>query len=104
MVKKRSGRHKACHYNTTLKNMANLEVEIISAKGILYQNNCHMAVVPSKAGDIGILQGHEAVIAGLKEGKVDIFDEQENIIKSFDIKSGFAEMHGPNKLLVLLDS
>jgi F0F1-type ATP synthase epsilon subunit len=83
--------------------MSVLNLEIISAKGSLYKGECHMAVVPSVDGDIGIMNSHESVIARLKEGKITIHDSQQNIIKEFDVKSGYAEMASADKLIVLLD-
>jgi F-type H+-transporting ATPase subunit epsilon len=83
--------------------MSELKLEIISPTGVLFKGECHMAVVPSVAGEIGIMYGHEAVVAKLQEGKVSIYDEKNNLVRSFDITSGFAEMHGAEKLLVLVD-
>jgi F-type H+-transporting ATPase subunit epsilon len=83
--------------------MSNLNLEITSPNGVLFKGECHLAVVPSQAGDIGVMHGHEAFIASLREGKIDIYDEKQNLVKSFDIQSGFAEMQGVEKLLVLVD-
>ncbi len=83
--------------------MTKLNLEITSPTGIIFKGDCHMAVVPSINGEIGVMQGHESVISKLKEGKISVFDEQENLVKSFDVVSGFAEMQGSDKLLVLID-
>ena len=84
--------------------MSKLNLEIISPTGVVFKGQCAMAVVPSAAGEIGVMQGHESVIASLKEGQVKVYDDKQNIVKTFDIVSGYAEMHGDDKLLVLLDS
>ncbi len=83
--------------------MSALNLEIISPSGILFKGECHLVVVPSQSGDVGVMHGHEALIASLREGKIDIYDEKQNIIKSFDVKSGFAKMQGIEKLSVLVD-
>ena len=83
--------------------MSELNLEIISAKGPIFVGECHMAVVPSVEGDIGIMKDHESVIAKLKEGKITIHDKQQNIIKEVEVQSGYAEMASADKLIVLLD-
>lgn len=83
--------------------MPALKLEIISPASVLFKGDCAMAVVPSIAGEIGVMHGHEAVIAALREGQIAIYDDKENLVKSFDVKSGFAEMQGEEKLLVLVD-
>jgi F0F1-type ATP synthase epsilon subunit len=60
--------------------------------------------VPSVEGEMGVMYGHEAVIASLQEGQIKIFDDKQNVVKTFDVKAGFAEMQGSEKLLILLDS
>lgn len=83
--------------------MTSLQLEIISPTGVLFKGECAMAVVPSVSGEIGIMYGHEAVIASLHEGQISVYDESNNIIKTLPVTSGFAEMQGVEKLLVLVD-
>ncbi len=80
-----------------------LQVEIISPEGYLFSDSCHLITIPSVEGEIGFMADHEAVLASLKEGKIAIFDNHQNILKEFPVISGFAEMFG-NKLLVLVDA
>lgn len=84
--------------------MANFNLEIISPTGIIFKGECHLAVVPSVSGDIGVMYDHEPVIANLREGKVSIYDSKETLIKEFEVKTGVAEVQDPGKLLVLIDS
>jgi len=84
--------------------MSALNLEIISPNGILFKGECRLAVVPSVEGDLGIMAGHEMVIVSLREGKIDIYDDKETLIKSFEVTTGFAKMQAANDLLVLLDS
>lgn len=83
--------------------MSALNLEIISVQGIIFKGDCNMAVVPSSAGDIGVMYGHEAIIAKLREGQITVYDDKQNILKQIEVKGGYAEMQGANTLMVLLD-
>lgn len=84
--------------------MSNLKLEIISPAGVVFKGECSMAVIPSMNGEIGVMQGHEAFISALREGQIVVYDDKQNIVKSFEVVSGFAEMQSAEKLLVLFDS
>lgn len=81
-----------------------LNVEIISPEGVIFHGKCAMVTIPSVAGDAGIMQGHEAFVAELKEGKVVVYNEGQEIVKEVEITSGFAEIHDGERLIVLLNS
>jgi F-type H+-transporting ATPase subunit epsilon len=83
--------------------MSDLKVEIISVAGELLKGSFNMVVVPSVSGDLGVMQGHEVVIAALREGEVTVYDDKQNVVKTFPVKSGFAEVQESGKLLVLID-
>ncbi|MFM7620394.1 MAG: F0F1 ATP synthase subunit epsilon [Alphaproteobacteria bacterium] len=80
----------------------NLHVEIASSQGMLFQGNCHLAVIPALSGEIGVMDNHESFLASLKEGEIKIFDHQNNLIKSLPLESGFAEMQN-SKLIILIN-
>ena len=82
--------------------MSALNLEIISAKGTVFNGQCHLTIVPSVDGEIGFMSDHEAVIARLRKGQVIVQDENQNTIKEIEVDSGYAEMCD-NKLIVLLD-
>ena len=84
--------------------MTHLKLEIISPAGTLFKGDCAIVTVPSVEGEMGVMYGHEAVIVSLQEGQIKVLDDGQNVVKTFDVKSGFAEMRGAEKLLVLLDS
>ncbi len=79
-----------------------LQVEIISPQGCLFSNFCYLISIPAARGEMGLMANHEAVLSSLSEGEIKIFDNQQNVIKNFPIKSGFAEMFN-NKLLILVE-
>ncbi len=83
--------------------MANLNLEIISVHGVVFKGECSMAVVPSVEGDIGVMYGHESLIAKLREGQITVFDDKQSIVKQIDVAGGYAEMHGAEKLSVLVE-
>jgi len=83
--------------------MNQLKLEIISIDGILFSDNCNMAVVPCSLGEIGFMYGHEELVATLKHGNINIYDNNENIMQSFEVNSeGFVKMQNPDKLMILL--
>ena len=49
------------------------------------------------------MYGHEAIISNLREGEIQLYDDSQNIFKTVDIKGGFAEMQGEEKLLILVN-
>jgi len=83
--------------------MSDLKIEIISIEGPVFKGSCNIAVVPSNSGDLGIMLGHEAIISNLREGEIKLYDDSQNIFKTVAVKSGFAEMRGEEKLLILIN-
>lgn len=83
--------------------MSDLKVEITSPNGILFKGNCHLAVVPSTLGDLGVMAGHEAVLVSLREGEVVLHDDKQNIVESFPVSGGFAQVQPSGILSVLVD-
>jgi F-type H+-transporting ATPase subunit epsilon len=83
--------------------MSLLQIEIISPQGIIFKGQCHLAVVPGVNGDMGVMFDHESFVTALKAGKIEIFDEKEVLVNSFEITGGFAETHEAKKLVVLVD-
>ena len=83
--------------------MADLNLEIISPTGVVFKGLCSMAVLPAADGEIGVMNGHETVVAMLKAGQITVYDEKQNVIKTIAVESGFAEMQKKDRLLVLVD-
>jgi F-type H+-transporting ATPase subunit epsilon len=78
-----------------------LHLEIISPTGILFKGACHMVVIPSIEGDIGVMHSHESIMVTLKAGQIAIYDDKQNITKTFDVENGFAEQSA-EKFLILV--
>ena len=52
-----------------------------------------MIIVPGKDGDIGVLPGHSKVLSSLRPGRVMVYGEDKNLIKSFFVTGGFVEIN-----------
>lgn len=83
--------------------MTNLNVEIISVEGYVFQGEAHQVVVPCVSGAVGVLAGHEHLVSELNEGKIQILDNGDKVVKEIDVKGGTAEIHGENDLRVLVE-
>ena len=62
-----------------------------------------MVIVPGKDGDLGVLPGHSKVMCSLRPGRVMVYGEGKNLLKSFFVSGGFAEIN-PEKCIVLAES
>ena len=84
--------------------MANFTLEITSLlNGTLFKGECNLAVIPGSTGDLGVMHDHESVITTLREGTITVFDDKQNLIKSFDVKGGFAKMITEDRLSVVVE-
>ncbi|MCR6493939.1 F0F1 ATP synthase subunit epsilon [Cellulomonas sp. P24] len=52
--------------------MAHLEVELVDAEGRVWSGQAAMVTAPTVEGEIGILVGHEPLLAVLRAGEVRI--------------------------------
>lgn len=80
-----------------------LHIEIISPAGVLLDDYCYMATIPTTNGELGIMKNHESTLSRLKQGTINIYNDKNHIIKSFDITGGFANCV-EDKLIVLVDN
>jgi len=83
--------------------MANISFDLVSPENLIYNDKVGMIIVPGKDGDLGILPGHSKVISTLRPGRVMIYGEDKNLIKSFFVSGGFAEIN-PEKCIVLAEN
>ncbi|MFT6220563.1 MAG: F-type H+-transporting ATPase subunit epsilon [Myxococcota bacterium] len=79
-----------------------LQVEIISLGGYLFQGTGHLITIPSVSGQMGIMADHEGILTNLCEGKVEILNQKQEVLEEYEVKTGFAEMFN-NRLLILID-
>lgn len=60
----------------------------------LFEGEIKSATLPTKVGEITILDGHIPLIAALKQGSVKIIGKDESIT-NVEINGGFAEVRPP---------
>lgn len=78
-----------------------MKIEIITPDKKLFEGEVKSAVFPGAEGSFGVLNNHAALISILKEGKIELIDEN-NERKEFAIKGGVAEIIN-SKVIVLAD-
>ena len=83
--------------------MANISFDLVSPENLIFNDKVGMIIIPGKDGDLGILPGHSKVISTLRPGRVMIYGEDKNLLKSFFVSGGFAEIN-PEKCIVLAES
>ena len=83
--------------------MAKTSFDLVSPEKLVFSDDAGMIIAPGKDGDIGILPGHSKVISSLRSGRVMIYDEDRNLLKSFFVSGGFVEIN-PEKCIVLAES
>ena len=83
--------------------MAKIAFDLVSPENLIFNDEGGMIIVPGKDGDLGILPGHSKVMSSLRPGRVMVYGEDKNLLKSFFVSGGFAEIN-PEKCIVLAES
>ena len=83
--------------------MATISFDLVSPEQLVFNDNVGMVIVPGKDGDIGVLPGHSKILTSLRSGRVMIYGEDKNLIKSFFVAGGFVEIN-PDKCIVLAEA
>ena len=82
--------------------MATISLDLVSPEQLLFNDEVGMIIVPGKDGDIGVLPGHSKVLSSLRPGRVMVYGENKNLLKSFFVTGGFVEIN-PEKCIVLAE-
>ena len=80
--------------------MAKISFDLVSPENLIFNDDVGMIIVPGKDGDIGVLPGHSKLISSLRSGRVMIYGENKDLLQSFFVSGGFAEVN-PEKCIVL---
>ena len=80
--------------------MAKISFDLVSPENLIFNDEVGMIIVPGKDGDIGVLPGHSKLISSLRSGRVMVYWENKDLLKSFFVSGGFAEVN-PEKCIVL---
>ena len=83
--------------------MATISFDLVSPENLIFNDEVGTIIVPGKDGDLGVLPGHTQVISSLRPGRVIVYSEDKNLVKSFFVSGGFAEIN-PEKCIVLAES
>ena len=83
--------------------MVKISFDLVSPENLVFNDDVGMIIVPGKDGDIGVLPGHSKLLSSLRPGRVMVYGEDKNLLKSFFISGGFAEVN-PEKCIVLAES
>lgn len=78
-----------------------MKLEIITPDKKLFEGSVKSATFPGSEGSFGVLDNHAAMIATLKEGKVQLIEDNNNKIE-FTVKGGVVEV-SKNKVIVLAE-
>ena len=80
--------------------MAKISFDLVSPENLIFNDEVGMIIVPGEDGDIGVLPGHSKLISSLRSGRVMVYGENKDLLKSFFVSGGFAEVN-PEKCIVL---
>ena len=83
--------------------MAKISFDLVSPENLVFNDDVGMIIIPGKDGDIGVLPGHSKLLSSLRPGRVIVYGEDKNILKSFFVSGGFSEVN-PEKCIVLAES
>ena len=83
--------------------MAKISFDLVSPEKLIFTDDVGMIIVPGKDGDIGVLPNHSKLLSSLRPGKIMIYGENKNLIKSFFVSGGFVEINSA-KCIVLAEN
>ena len=83
--------------------MTKISFDLVSPEKLIFNDEVGMIIIPGKDGDLGILPGHSKLLSSLRPGRVMIYGEGKNLLKSFFVSGGFAEVN-PEKCIVLAET
>tara|TARA_B100000029_G_scaffold318_1_gene399 strand:- start:180 stop:581 length:402 start_codon:yes stop_codon:yes gene_type:complete len=79
-----------------------INFDLVSPEKLIFSERAGMIIVSAKEGDIGVLPQHSKLISSLRPGRLMIYDESKNLIKTFFVSGGFIEIN-PEKCIVLAE-
>jgi len=82
--------------------MTTISFDLVSPEQLLFNDEVGMIIVPGKDGDIGVLSGHSKVLSSLRPGRVMVYGENKNLLKSFFVTGGFVEVNA-EKCIILAE-
>ena len=83
--------------------MVTISFDLVSPENLIFNEEVGMIIVPGKDGDFGVLPGHSKLMSSLRPGRIMIYSEDKNLLKSFFVSAGFAEVNA-EKCIILAES
>lgn len=68
-----------------------VQFELVSPAKLLLSEDVEMVVVPGGEGDFGVLPGHTPMLATVRPGIINIY-ENDKVVKSIFVEGGFADV------------
>ena len=81
---------------------ATISFDLVSPEQLVFNDKAGMIIVPGKEGDIGVLPGHSKLLSSLRSGRLMVYGEGKQLLKSFFVTGGFVEIN-PEKCIVLVE-
>ena len=79
-----------------------ISFDIVSPEELVFNDKVGMIIIPGKVGDIGVLPGHSKLLSSLRPGRVMVYGEDKQLLKSFFVSGGFVEVN-PEKCILLAE-
>tara|TARA_B100001769_G_C21630665_1_gene352650 strand:+ start:69 stop:458 length:390 start_codon:yes stop_codon:yes gene_type:complete len=83
--------------------MTTISFDLVSPEKLIFNDDVGMIIIPGKDGDLGVLPGHSKLMSSLRPGRVMVYGEEKNLLKSFFVSGGFVEINA-EKCIVLAES
>ena len=79
-----------------------ISFDLVSPEQLVFSDKVGMIIIPGKEGDIGVLPGHSKLLSSLRSGRVMVYGEGKQLLKSFFVSAGFVEIN-PEKCILLAE-
>ena len=77
-----------------------ISFDFVSPEELIFNDDVGMIIVPGKDGDIGVLPGHSKLLSSLRPGRVMVYGEDKQLLKSFFVSAGFVEINTERCILL----
>ena len=79
-----------------------ISIDLVSPEELVFKDKVGMIIIPGKVGDMGVLPGHSKLLSSLRPGRVMVYGEDKQLLKSFFVSGGFVEVN-PEQCILLAE-
>lgn len=79
-----------------------ISFDLVSPEELVFNDKVGTIIIPGKDGDMGVLPGHSKLLSSLRSGRVMVYGEDKQLLKSFFVSGGFVEVN-PEKCILLAE-